>query len=158
MAALSAISLVFIRNVFYGALLLIVCLLSVAGIYVLAFAEFVAITQILIYVGGILVVILFGIMLTSKISNQPLVVQHANWISGFLVGGSFFTILIYFLSQQVFERKENITTATPYHTVNKIGIGLMSDFVVPFEIAGILLLVALIGAAVTASSVKSKKV
>ena len=57
-AALSAISLIFIRSVFYGALLVIVCLLAVAGIFVLAFAEFLAVTQILVYAGGILVVIL----------------------------------------------------------------------------------------------------
>ncbi|HPH47169.1 MAG TPA: NADH-quinone oxidoreductase subunit J, partial [Chryseolinea sp.] len=55
-AALSAISIIFIRNVFYGALLLITCLLALAGIYVLAFAEFIAVTQILIYAGGILVI------------------------------------------------------------------------------------------------------
>jgi NADH:ubiquinone oxidoreductase subunit 6 (subunit J) len=47
-AVLAGLSLVFVRNVFYGALLLIVCLLSIAAIYILAFAEFVAVTQILI--------------------------------------------------------------------------------------------------------------
>ena len=62
-AAISSIALVFIRNVFYGALLLISCLLALAGIYVLAFAEFIAVTQIMVYAGGILVVIILGIKL-----------------------------------------------------------------------------------------------
>ena len=69
-AAISAIALIFIKNVFYGALLLIICLLCLAGIYIMAFAEFIAVTQILVYAGGILVVIIFGIMLTTKISGN----------------------------------------------------------------------------------------
>ena len=156
-AALSAISLIFIRNVFYGALLLITCLLALAGLYVLAFAEFIAVTQILIYAGGILVVIIFGIMLTSKISGKPLVVQHANLFSGTLAGLSFFGLLIYFLAAQRF----NVLSAakpSPETSIHTFGIGLMSDFILPFEVAGILLLVALVGAAVISSSIKSKKV
>jgi NADH:ubiquinone oxidoreductase subunit 6 (subunit J) len=155
-AAIAAISMVFIRNVFYGALLLITCLIALAGVYVLAFAEFIAVTQILIYAGGILVVIIFGIMLTSKISGKPLVVEHANLFSGTLVGLSFFCLLVYFLSAQKFNvfSTAKPSPETSFHT---FGIGLMSDFVLPFEIAGILLLIALIGAAVISSSIKSKK-
>jgi NADH-quinone oxidoreductase subunit J len=55
---------------FHGALLLITCLLALAGIYVIAFAEFVAVTQILVYAGGILVVIIFGIMLTTNLREN----------------------------------------------------------------------------------------
>ncbi len=155
-AALSAISMIFIRNVFYGALLLITCLLALAGLYILAFAEFIAVTQILIYAGGILVVIIFGIMLTSKISGKPLVVQHSNLFSGTLAGLSFFGLLIYFLSIQKFELFST-TKPSPETSIQSFGIGLMSDFILPFEVAGILLLIALIGAAVIASSIKSKK-
>lgn len=154
-AALAAISMIFVKNVFYGALLLIVCLLSLAGIYVLAFAEFVAVVQILIYAGGILVVIIFGIMLTSKISGKPLVVEHANWFGGLLVSGLLFVILTYFISQQTFISTSPHISA--YNQINSIGIGLMTDFVLPFEVAGILLLAALIGASVLASTIKSKR-
>jgi len=158
-AALSAISLIFIRNVFYGALLLIICLLALAGIYVLAFAEFIAITQILVYAGGILVVIIFGIMLTTKIAGKPLVVEHGYGFSGALVGISFFALFAYFLSKESFLIFPSVTPQTPqnFNSINSIGVGLMSDFVLPFEVAGVLLLVALIGAAVMASSTKSKK-
>jgi NADH:ubiquinone oxidoreductase subunit 6 (subunit J) len=154
-AALSAISMIFIRNVFYGALLLITCLLALAGIYVLAFAEFIAVTQILIYAGGILVVIIFGIMLTSKISGKPLVVEHSNLFSGVLAGLTFLGLLIYFISNQKFNSFSTAKLA-PEKSIHTFGTGLMSDFILPFEIAGILLLVALIGAAVIASSIKSK--
>lgn len=156
-AALAALSLVLVRNVFYGALILVVCLLSLAAIYVLAFAEFVAVTQILIYAGGILVVIIFGVMLTAKIAGKPLVVKHTNLWGGALACVSLFTLLIYFLSSQKFfeDKKEMIASDD---AINTIGFGLMTEFVLPFEVAGILLLSALIGAAVIASSIKSRKV
>lgn len=155
-AALSAISLIFIRNVFYGALLVIVCLLAVAGIFVLAFAEFLAVTQILVYAGGILVVILFGIMLTTKISGKPLVVEHDNRISGALAGISFFILIVYFLSKESFKVSYSSAKPADFDSLQIVGIALMSDYVLPFEIAGVLLLVALIGASIIASSVKSK--
>jgi NADH:ubiquinone oxidoreductase subunit 6 (subunit J) len=156
-AAASALGIIFIRNVFYGALLLIVCLLSLAALYVLLFAEFVAVTQILIYAGGILIVIIFGIMLTSKISGKPLVVEHAYILSGTLVTGMLFALLVYFFGQQTFSAKGTANDQTGYDMVNMIGMGFMRDFLLPFEVAGILLLVALIGAAVIASTAKSKK-
>ena len=86
LAAASALFILFVKNVFYGALLLITCLLSLAGIYVISNDEFVAVTQILIYAGGILVLIIFGIMLTTRISGKPLVVKNHNWFAGTLVG------------------------------------------------------------------------
>lgn len=156
-AALSAIALIFIRNVFYGALLLIICLLALAGIYVLAFAEFIAITQILVYAGGILVVIIFGIMLTTKISGKPLVVEHAYGVPGALIGISSFILVVYFLSKESFVEVPSPSAQMDFNSINIIGISLMSDYMLPFEVAGILLLVSLIGAAVVASSTTSNK-
>jgi NADH:ubiquinone oxidoreductase subunit 6 (subunit J) len=155
LAALSAISMLFIRNVFYGALLLLVCLLSLAAIYVLAFAEFIAVSQILIYAGGILVLIIFGIMITSRISGKPLVVSNNNVFAGLLAGISILSILIHFFSTTNFAATSQSSISTP-KAVNNIGIGLMSDFVLPFEIAGVLLLISLIGAAVVTSFMNSK--
>jgi NADH:ubiquinone oxidoreductase subunit 6 (subunit J) len=155
MAALSAFGILFTRNVFYGALLLIVCLLSVAGIYVLSFAEFIAVTQILVYAGGILVVIIFGIMLTTKISGKPLHVSSNNWLAAVIVGSFFLGLLIRLFSQVSFQRTAPVEHFSD-NTFQIIGTLLLSDFLLPFEIAGILLLAALIGAAVTASHLKNK--
>jgi NADH:ubiquinone oxidoreductase subunit 6 (subunit J) len=147
LAALSALGVLLTKHVFYGALLTIVCLLALAGIYILAFAEFVAIAQILIYAGGILVVILFGIMLTSKISGKPLMVTNRNIFAGALAAVSLFILL-------VTQFKELALPAGPPNPagITQIGVNLMTVFVLPFEIAGILLLVALLGAAATATS------
>jgi NADH-quinone oxidoreductase subunit J len=155
LAAVSAVGLLLVKNVFYGALLLIVCLLSVAGIYVLTFAEFIAVTQILVYAGGVLVVIIFGIMLTTKISGKPLIVSSANWFSAFLVGVSFFILLANLFLKETYAFSEPATSVTG-NTIQIFGVQMLSDFILPFEIAGILLLITLVGAAVSASTVKEK--
>jgi NADH-quinone oxidoreductase subunit J len=154
-AALSSITLIFIRNVFHGALLLITCLLALAGIYVLAFAEFVAVTQVLIYAGGVLVVIIFGIMLTTKLSGKPLLIEHVYGFSGWLAGLLFFAMFVFAIANESFKSLPP-GPAKPTE-VRTIGVGLMTEFALPFEVAGILLLVALIGAAIIASSTKTKK-
>lgn len=157
-AAGAAGALLFVRNVFYGALLVIAVLLALAGLYILAFAEFVAVTQILVYAGGILVVIIFGIMLTTRLGGKPLVIEHARSVSATLVGLAFFGTLVYLLSRETFEaHPAKAAASTALDTTQTLGVSLMSDYVLPFETAGILLLMALIGAAVIASEHKSKK-
>jgi NADH:ubiquinone oxidoreductase subunit 6 (subunit J) len=153
-AALSALALAMVRNVFYGALLLIVCLLALAGIYILSFAEFVAITQILIYAGGILVVILFGIMLTAR-SEKPLVVEHTNIFGGIVIAVGSFSLFAYALANETFPLAE-MSNGTSLSHVNSIGIALMTTYMLPFEIAGLLLLMALVASAVIASTINRK--
>jgi NADH:ubiquinone oxidoreductase subunit 6 (subunit J) len=152
LAAISALGLLFTRHVFYGAILVIVCLLSLAGIYILAFAEFVAVVQILIYAGGILIVILFGIMLTSKISGKPLLVENNNTFSGGLICITVFAFLAYYFSQEKFI----VSGPSPQQdSIRLVGANILVPYLLPFEIAGVLLLIALVGAAVTASSTKT---
>jgi NADH:ubiquinone oxidoreductase subunit 6 (subunit J) len=153
-AALSALGIVFVRNVFYGALLLICCLLSIAALFVFMNAEFVAVTQILVYAGGVLVLIIFGIMLSSKISGKPLIVEHNYIVSGALLGISLATLLsltFYRSGLTLVSEKSPFTD-----NVATVGINIMSVYILPFEVAGMLLLVALIGAVVIASSSKPK--
>ena len=154
-AAGSALGMLFMKNVFYAALLLIACILSIAGIFILSNSEFLAATQIMIYAGGVLVLIIFGLMLTAKIYGKPLQVGHQNVIPGTLVAIAFFVVLIY----SYYSLALNLPPGTQptSNSVNTIGILLMTDFVLPFEVSGILLLTSLIGAAITASSFSSKK-
>lgn len=150
-AIFSGAGILITRNIFRGTLMLLVALLCVAGIYVLAFAEFIAVVQLLIYAGGVLVVIIFGIMLTAKISGKPLIVKNSKWGAGLLTSLSFLFLLIYFFCQEKFSRSPALVNDGGYTPINQVGIKLMSDFVLPFEVAGILLLISLIGAAVIAS-------
>lgn len=151
LAAVSAGAMLFSRNVFKSALLLLTCLLSVAALYVLSFAEFLAVTQILIYAGGILVVIIFGIMLTTRLTGRPLIVDNTNIFAGIIAGTGLFSLLVYYLpSGATGEQSLNP------ENISVTGLVLFRDYALPFEIAGVLLLVALIGAAVITSHLKSK--
>ncbi len=149
LAACSAMGVLFVRNILYSALFLIICLLCLAGIYILLQAEFLAVTQIMIYAGGILVLLIFGIMLTLKKENKPLEVGSHHLFSGSLVGLGFLFILIYSLRSASLNIKQS-HLAQP-NNITEIGITIMSDYVIAFELAGILLLITLIGATIMAS-------
>lgn len=151
MAAAGAVAILLSKNVFRSAIYLLVTLLSIAALYVLSFAEFLAVTQILIYAGGITVVIIFGIMLTTRMSGKPLVVKNRHVLSGALVGVSLFILLIKHLPDLSGEAGTLSAEALPV-----IAVRIFSFYTIPFELAGLLLLMALIGAAVITSHLKSK--
>jgi NADH-quinone oxidoreductase subunit J len=149
---LSALVILFTRNVLYAAFSLLLTFLGIAAVYVLAGADFLAVTQILVYVGGILVLMIFGVMLTNKIAGQPVRTQHHNQFWGLVVGGTLF----YLLAKSILTSNLAVTPwmknqeMVQTSTVQPLGIQLMSDFIFPFELTGVLLLVALIGAAYVA--------
>jgi len=149
LCATSAASLLFVKDLFKAALLLLVCLLAIAGIYVFMFAEFLAVTQILIYAGGIVVVIIFGIMLTNRISGIPLRVENTNIFAG-IVGGTFLLAVLVMAINNGFDR--SVDKSFAIDTVRETGVQLMTSYLLPFEVAGVLLLIALIGAAIVATT------
>jgi NADH-quinone oxidoreductase subunit J len=149
-AVVSVLVMLFTKTIFYAALSLIVTLLSISGIYALLYAEFLAITQIVIYAAGVLVLILFGIMLTNRITGKPLLMQSHHTITGMIVSMSMFGLLIAAYLKTTFNPVGAI--ALQGNHINHVGIELMSTYVAPFELAGVLLLVCVIGAAMMASS------
>lgn len=153
-AAASAIALLFVKSVFKAALWFLVCLLSIAGVFVLSYAEFVAVTQVLIYAGGVLVVILFGIMFTSKLASKPLGVENTNLFGGILAGLLTFGLLTKLVLENI---AIGDTGSTSPRAIEAIGVSLMTDYALPFEVIGILLLITLIGASVVTAFMKLKK-
>ena len=141
---ITAIWVVLSPNLIHAAVSLLFTLFGVAGLYVFLYADFIAAAQIIIYVGGILVLIIFGVMLTNNIADPKLSNKSQNQ----LVGGVFSFALLIMLSNIVFDTnwfvKELITRES---TVNDIGMMLLSTYLLPFEVVSILLLAALIGAA-----------
>lgn len=150
---ISALLILFTKNVIYAAFLLIITFLSVAALYVFMLADFVAITQVLVYVGGILILLIFGVMLTNRISGEPIITENHNVFTGSLIGFSFFALLLYVIKIADYKTLDWILSSergsSPdiTSTIGAIGVNLMSDYVLPFEITAILLLIALIGAA-----------
>lgn len=153
LTALSAFLILFARNVLHAAFLLIICFLGVAAVYVFAGADFVAITQVMVYVGGILVLMIFGVMLTNKISGQAVTTQTYHHFWGGIVGVSVFSLLLYAIIKANVSSLPWIAKAyssgevVKESTIQLIGIKLMSEYILPFEVAAVLLLIALIGAA-----------
>ncbi|MFL5730634.1 MAG: NADH-quinone oxidoreductase subunit J [Cytophagaceae bacterium] len=150
MTILCAGAIVFIKNVLYCALCLLGSLLGVAALYVFSMADFLAIAQVMIYIGGILVLLIFGIMLSRRMAGDKFIVSGSrNLIAGFLAGGSFFGLLIWLLAKVDFAALPWIAEADSQRTsssIQTIGKNIMTDYSIPFEASGIILLVALIGA------------
>lgn len=143
----SAVFLVSTRNIMYSAMALFVTLLSIAALYLLLRADFIAITQIMVYVGGILILLLFGIMLTHRITSIDIKTNNLNIIPAviFTVGITAIIIVI------MLTTKWRITIPVQNETtISEIGRQLLSSYLLPFEIASIVLLIALIGSAMYA--------
>ncbi len=157
LAVVSGTYMVLTRNLLYAGFALLLTLLSVAAIYVLLFADFVAVTQLMVYVGGVLVLILFGIMLSSRVHDKSVMSENVNMGWGItislltLIGLSYTIWQAGFSSLPWLQKADADVLAGQKSTVQLIGIKLMTDFVLPFEIASLLLLIALMGAAYIAT-------
>ena len=143
-----AIRLVTTREIVHGALYLVVTLSAVAGAYLLMAAEFVAWVQVLIYVGAIVILFLFGLMLTrAPIGRAALVNQQrglALVIGLAVLGGLAFLLLEAF----PWGSAERVVPDPAGGTAGALGEALFRDYVLPFEAVSFLLLAALIGAIV----------
>ena len=145
-AGLSGALVVSSRNVVHAALFLVATLGSVAALFMLLGAEFVGWTQVLIYVGAIVVLLLFGIMLTRAPTGSSALDNQSRGVALFVAAGTFgvFTWLIWdaFGDEQI-PLKQVVRT-------QEIGKSLFNSFVLPFEAISVLLLAALVGAIVLA--------
>lgn len=150
-----AVSKSLVRSIF----MFFITLFGLAGLYVYAMADFVAITQIVIYVGGILVLILFAFMLSGKetldrLKGNSSFINLKNWPSA-LLAVLFFVVMLCVIFKAVPDRMDWLTMATRNNnvisatdtTTGNIGINLMTRYLLPFEAISILLMMVLAGAA-----------
>jgi len=139
----SAFMVVQSKSLLYSAYALLFCFFGVTGLYIFLWADFIAVVQVVVYIGGILILIIFGIMLTNKITSVN--ISHASVQKG--VGGIVILGIIALLGYMVFNTPWHQVVATePEQTTESIGRLLMIDYLLPFEVASLLLLGALIGA------------
>lgn len=141
----SAAVVVFSRNIIHSAFALLFTFFGVAGIYVLLSADFIAVTQLLVYVGGILVLLVFGVMLTNKvvsveIKSGTMQVLPASVVVA-LAAGTLCGVF-YVTDWRVIPSENALPT-----TAGELGKMMMTTWLLPFEVASVILLVALIGAA-----------
>lgn len=146
----AALGVVLLANIVYSAFLLGIVFLSISGLYILLNADFVAAAQILIYVGAINVLILFAIMLVNKQENFADIPKR--WIRN-LATGLVCLSLFALLSTMILVTPWLLDTTSPAvveNTVIELGKHFFSDFLLPFELASVLLLMAMVGAIVLA--------
>ena len=134
------------RNIVHAALALLVSLIAVAGVYLLLFAEFLALVQVLIYGGAIVIVLIFAIMLTRS-AEYPRTSDNPQWPLAAVAALGLLGVLVpAFLINSVRDTEAQNAAFT------EIGKSLFTTWAVPFEIASLVLLVALIGAIIIARS------
>jgi len=149
----SAGIVVFSRNIIHSAFALLFTFFGVAGIYVLLNADFLAVLQLLIYVGGILVLLVFGVMLTNKVINVDIKTGTMQTLpAALLVSMMAGTLCGIFYGTDWFVVEKMPEAAT---TIKDLGEMFLTTYLLPFEIASVILVVALIGAAMIARREKS---
>lgn len=146
-AAVTLVSAFFVvtsRNIVHSAFYLLFTFFGVTAIYVMLGADFVAIVQLIVYVGGILILLIFGVMLTNKITEVDIKTGTLHTLPA-AIGVGLFTGIV---GAVILNTEWRIVDSElPAGTLTAIGNSLITEYVVVFELLGILLLVALIGAA-----------
>ena len=141
----SALMVAFSRNIIYSAFSLLGTFAGVAGLYVFLGADFVAAVQLLIYVGGILILILFAVMLTHRITDVEITNRAAGRIPALIVTGVFIYLLVQTVRETPWVKAKEIVYQP---TTAIIGDLFLDSYLLPFELASLVLLAALIGAVV----------
>jgi NADH-quinone oxidoreductase subunit J len=143
LTVVSAAWVAFSRNIVHSAFALLGTFFGVAGLYVFLSADFLAVVQALVYVGGILVLILFAVMLTGKIGD----VKVSNRSAGVLPGLLLLVLLLGLLGALVLATPWQVAgPAEAVPTTAAMGNALLSEYVLPFEVISVLLIAALVGA------------
>ncbi|MEJ2366081.1 MAG: NADH-quinone oxidoreductase subunit J [Deltaproteobacteria bacterium] len=131
-------------NIVHAAFSLLVTLFGVAGLYVLLGADFIGIVQVIVYIGGILILIIFGVMMTQRAKLLPLSVQLPGKLFGGLLSAIILVVLILAAKRSLWPTATSL--ANPEPTSAAIGGLLLGKYLIAFEVASVLLLVALVGA------------
>jgi NADH-quinone oxidoreductase subunit J len=141
----SAAGVAFSRNIVYSAFALMGAFMGAAGLYVCLAADFVAVIQVLIYVGGILVLTLFAVMLTHRIGDVRISNRSVGRAPALLI----IAVVGVVMARAVFGANWYAKPpGAPQPTTYAIGNGFLGEYVLPFELASVVLLAALIGAVV----------
>lgn len=143
-----AIASITLRNLVHCALALAITLSGLGALYLQLEAQFVGFAQILVYVGAVAILIVFAILLTRSPNDEQGRLFSRNWRSGLIVAAVLFGVLGGILLQsKLLDRPLPERTSTP---VRDIGVQLMTQYILPLEVLGVLLTAAVIGAVILA--------
>jgi NADH-quinone oxidoreductase subunit J len=148
-ALVGALGVVMAKSLFRSALFLVLSFVGVAGFYVLLEAEFLAMVQLLVYVGAISILIIFAIMLSRRMMSSEYRARNEQWLIALVSAAALCIILVFILLQVNWPVERSVVAP---NLIQELGVVLLSPdhFVLVFEVASVLLLVALVGAVVIA--------
>lgn len=148
----SALLVVTTRNLVHAALWLIGALFGVAGVYVLLSAGFLAVAQVVIYIGAIAILIIFAVMMTRRLTKESGPQVNRNWWMAVLVSGLLFAGISWMLTTWDGFSTQVTTAVDANASLEMLGRALVTpnEYVLPFELASVLLLAAMIGAIMVA--------
>ncbi|MHA8052965.1 NADH-quinone oxidoreductase subunit J family protein [Aquirufa sp. OSTEICH-129A] len=148
----SALAMAWTKNLLHAALSTFMCMLGLAGLYVMAYADVMAVAHLLIYVGGVLILILFGIMLTQNPRSQDYEAPNDLWTrqSGrfwsLSISLSIFLGLLWILNRSMDSFSLASDDIQRSSKLTHLGLALLTEYSFAFELAGVFLLIALVGA------------
>ena len=144
----SAAYAVWAKKIDHSAFSLMACFTGVAAIYALLGSDFLAVTQVIVYVGGIMILIVFGVLLTDRLPVEFRQVSRETMVQGMFVAVPVLVALLWaVLGTRWPSLPGPLTAPAPEGTTGGIGKMLLTDYLFPFEFASVLLLVTLVGAA-----------
>ena len=148
LSIVSAINVVISKNPIFSVLWLIVTFFSISGHYILLNAQFLAVVNIIVYAGAIMVLFLFVIMLMNL--DKKVEPQKNKWLSvaGVIAGGCMLLVLVAALKDAESAKQIAQVSTGNIGLINYLGSALFNDYVVPFEISSVLFLSAMVGAVV----------
>ena len=142
----SAAGVALLRNILYSAFALLGTLAGVAALYLYVGADFLGVAQLIIYIGGVLVLILFSVLLTNRIGE----VRITNASTGLIVGVPPIIAIIALCVRVAVRTPWPTTEAVPAPLTARLGDAFLRELLLPFELASLVLLMALVGAMVIA--------
>ena len=139
----SALAVVLSRNLFHSVLWLALALTGTAGVFLLLDAEFLAAVQLLLYAGGVITIVVFAIVVTERLVGERITQTNRRITGGAVVALAFAAFVVNFISQQPLAATRQLSTADLTRT---LGESVLTKFVLPFELLGVLMLAAMLGA------------
>jgi NADH-quinone oxidoreductase subunit J len=142
----SAGSVAFSKNIIHATLSLLGTFMGIAGLYITLSADFLAATQVIVYVGGTLTLILFAVMLTARIDTM----EESNPIGVTVPAFTLIGVLLFILGRIAMHTKWSTEVRPVMPSTAKLGHAFLGEYLLPFELGSVVLLAAMIGAVVLA--------
>lgn len=149
----TAVAVVALKNIVHSALYLILTFVGIAAVYLLLEADFLALVQVLVYAGAVAILIVFAVMLTQKDD-----VKRSNMFNNYKWFGALLSLGLFLLiSRLVLANEFTIVNVATPSTIGPVAESMLTQYVISFEVAAVLLLVAMVGAIILAKGVKDHR-